>query len=162
MDFKTIVVHPERCTGCGDCEIACAAKSSQITGPGNSCIRVVSENEADNFFLPTTCQQCEEPLCLAACASEAIYRDEALYRILIRRDKCVGCRMCVSACPFGAMGFDEQRGKAYKCDLCGGGPECVRVCGEKALEFTDTSMIQKPIMLQAASRLAAVMRPRPF
>ena len=160
MNVNTLIIHPEKCTGGGECEVACSTKRSGITRAGLSCIRVVCESKDDDFFLPSTCRQCEEPLCLNACSSEAIYRDEALNRIMITLDKCIGCRLCVSACPFGAMGFDEERGKSYKCDLCGGEPECVRVCKEKALEFSDPFTFQKTLMVHAAARLAAVRRHR--
>jgi Fe-S-cluster-containing dehydrogenase component len=116
------------------------------------------ESDDDTFFLPMTCQQCDEPPCLAACPNEAIFRDEELDRVLINHQKCVGCRMCVSACPFGAMGFDEERGKSFKCDLCGGLPECVRVCTAGALMYAAPHMLQKPQMVQSAAKIASVMR----
>lgn len=158
MNLKTLVIHPEKCPGCGDCETACSVKHTGISDSANSCIRVMNEKYDETFFLPMTCQQCEDPPCLASCDSQAIYRDDELNRVMIRHDKCVGCRMCVSACPFGAMGFDEERGKSFKCDLCGGSPECVRVCKEKAMEYAEPYMLQKPQMVHSAAKLVAAMR----
>ena len=158
MSSKTLVIHPERCNGCGDCEEICSKNQTGINNPARSCIRIVRESDEDTFFLPMTCQQCDDPPCLAACPSEAIFRDEGLDRVLINHQKCVGCRMCVSACPFGAMGFDEERGKSFKCDLCGGDPKCVRICSTGALVYDAPHMLQKPQMVQSAAKIACVMR----
>ena len=158
MNSKTLVVHPEKCNGCKDCETACASRSVQGGLSGRSCIRVVNESPDDSFFLPMTCQQCEDPPCLAACPNEAIFREGALDRVMINHHRCVGCGMCVSACPFGAMRLDEERGKSYKCDLCGGNPECVRVCREGALEYSDPFRLNKPQMINSAAKLIGATR----
>ncbi len=157
MNSRILVIHPEKCNGCGDCEVACSIKGSGINSPDRSSIHVINENHDDTFFLPVTCHQCEDPPCLDSCPNEAIYRDNVLDRTRVNPGKCVGCRMCVSACPFGAMGFDEERGKSFKCELCEGEPECVRVCKEKAIEYTDPYMLQRPQMHYSAARLAGVM-----
>ena len=154
MNSKTLVIRPEKCTGCGDCETACSLKHAGIKYPGRSCIRIIKAKSDEDFFLPTTCYQCEDPPCQAACPKNAISRDQQLNRIMIDHDQCVGCQMCVSACPFGAMGFAKNRGKAFKCTLCGGDPECVRVCPAKALEFTEPERIQYPQLLQSAVNLS--------
>jgi len=158
MNSKTLVIHPEKCNGCRDCETACASRSAEKGFSGRSCIRVVNESPDDTFFLPMTCQQCEDPPCLAACPNEAIFRDDAFDRVMINHHKCVGCGMCVSACPFGAMRLDEERGKSYKCDLCGGDPECVRACREGALEYSGFFRLNKPQIINSAAKLIGATR----
>ena len=69
------------------------------------------------------------------CAVDAIKRNPVTGAVLVDRDICVGCGMCVSACPFGYMHLEEFLGKACKCDLCGGNPVCVQMCMAKALHF---------------------------
>jgi len=155
---KTLVIYPEKCNGCGDCESVCSKKQTGIDNPHRSCIRVIRESDSDAFYLPMTCQQCDDPPCLAACPNSAIFRDDALDRVLINHQKCVGCQMCVSACPFGAMGFDEVRGKSFKCDLCGGAPECVHICTTGALVYEAPHMLHQPQMVQSAAKIACVMR----
>jgi Fe-S-cluster-containing hydrogenase component 2 len=69
----------------------------------------------------------------------AIARDETLGRVVIDYDRCIGCRMCVAVCPFGAIGFDSITRKVIKCDLCEGDPLCARFCSYGALEYLDAS-----------------------
>jgi Fe-S-cluster-containing hydrogenase component 2 len=60
--------------------------------------------------------------------------------------------MCFAACPFGAMGFEQDRGRAFKCDHCGGDPECVRRCEPKALAYVDTTEVGRPRLEISAYR----------
>jgi anaerobic carbon-monoxide dehydrogenase iron sulfur subunit len=108
--------------------------------------------------LPSTCQQCAAPPCMAACPKGAICRDPAGERVVIQRDLCVGCKMCVSACPMGAMGFDPELGVAYKCDLCGGDPRCVRVCEPMALGYVEPYDLHHARMTESAAKLFDVVR----
>jgi anaerobic carbon-monoxide dehydrogenase iron sulfur subunit len=54
-------------------------------------------------------------------------------------DVCIGCRMCVAICPFGAMGFDVLAKKVMKCDLCDGDPQCARFCDVHAVSYLDAN-----------------------
>ena len=69
------------------------------------------------------------------CPVKAIYRDEDLNRVMVDYDKCIGCRSCVTVCPFGAMSFNAIDGRVFKCDVCDGDPQCVRFCEEKAVDY---------------------------
>lgn len=159
MDIKTLIIHPEKCNNCGECETACIKTRTSLTSPGLSCIRILKDNEDGEFFFPIACRQCENPPCMETCPKEAIYCATELNAILIDRQKCVGCGMCVSACPFGAMKLDKQKAKSYKCDLCAGDPECVKVCEPKAIEYLDAEMLQTPNMIHAAGKLARMAKP---
>ena len=70
---------------------------------------------------------------------EAISRDADLGRVVIDYARCVGCRTCYYACPFGAAKFDADRGRPFKCDLCGDRdvPACVAACPNRALIVID-------------------------
>ncbi len=156
---KTLIIYPEKCNGCKDCETACAKIHSWEGHPGRAVIKVLQIAENDGFHLPTTCRQCEEPPCLAACPVDAISKDEDLDRVVIDHDKCVGCKMCFSACPFGAIEYDDDWGKSIKCDLCGGEPACVSVCDEKALIYAETEQMPYPQRAQSALKMAGIMIP---
>lgn len=143
MTMKVIVAEPKKCTGCRQCEIACSLKHAGVSNPTRSRIRVINWENRE-IFLPVSCQHCEDPPCMAACPKEAIYREDVLNSVAIDFERCVGCGTCVYACPYGAMGFDSDRGRARKCNLCAGDPVCVRFCEPGALSFKDASTIQHP------------------
>jgi carbon-monoxide dehydrogenase iron sulfur subunit len=158
MINKKLTIDPLKCTGCGECETACALAHSKTDDPEKSRIRIVRGGDGDGFCLPTTCQHCEDPPCMAVCPEEAIYRDQELDRVMIDSKRCIGCKMCVSACPTGAMGFDPDRGRAFKCDLCDGAPECVRVCEEKALDYLESFKYNDMRVKESAGKLYGVLR----
>lgn len=153
MKIKTLIIDPVKCNGCGDCVSTCAEKHTGTSDPSKSRIQLVNHHNASQFYLPVTCQQCDDPPCMNVCSEEAIYRDDEVNRVVINSNKCIGCKMCVSACPFGAMGFDEDRGQAFKCDLCGGDPACVASCDRKALIYRDSAHLYLPQMRNIAGKL---------
>jgi Fe-S-cluster-containing hydrogenase component 2 len=76
---------------------------------------------------------------LEVCPTHAISRDDEEGLVKIDADFCIGCKLCVYACPFGGMAL--LHGVAAKCDYCGGNPTCVEVCPRKALEFIESDRI---------------------
>jgi anaerobic carbon-monoxide dehydrogenase iron sulfur subunit len=158
MTAKMLSLDPTKCTGCKECEIACSKRHGGFNDSVVSRIPVISEGNGSGFYLPTTCQHCEDPPCLSICPNKAIYRDNDLNRVMIRSNLCIGCRMCVSACPFGAMGFNPDSGLAFKCDLCDGDPACVRACEPKALDYVEGHRLHQPRMLDSANKHYRVLR----
>jgi Fe-S-cluster-containing hydrogenase component 2 len=109
-------------------------------------------------YLPTTCLQCDEAWCAKICPTSAIVRDPRTLAYLVENSKCVGCKMCVLACPFGAMTLFAEKGKAEKCDHClsiDGDPECVKFCTPKALEYLDEDTETRRRQLATAAKLKA-------
>lgn len=141
MTDKMLHIDPQRCTGCMECEIVCAIRCSASANPSLSRIRIFQWNRKP-FFIPTACRQCEDAPCMAACPRDALYRDNLLDRVMVDYGRCISCRMCMAACPFGAMGFDPLRQKIFKCDLCGGDPQCVRFCYPGALTYVPVERVQ--------------------
>jgi len=158
MGERLMKINPLRCTGCRECETACSRNHEGMRESARTRIQVIAGDMKGRFHLPSTCQQCEDPPCMAACPKGAIHRDQVLGRVVIQRDLCVGCRMCVSACPTGSMGFDPTLGIAYKCDLCGGDPQCVRACEPRALEYVEPQNLHVPRMMESAAKLYSVVR----
>jgi len=101
-----LVFDPERCTGCRACEAACSFKHYGEAGYAKAFIRH-SFDPATGSFQAVYCLHCEEPLCMAACLSEAIYKDE-LGIVKINKVKCVGCKGCHCACPLSVPFFDDS------------------------------------------------------
>ena len=127
-----------------------------VSNPHRSRIRVVPGE--GNIFLPVVCQQCEEAPCAEVCPREAVWRDKELGRTVIDYDRCVSCRMCEAVCPFGAIGFDRDRGRIFKCDLCNGDPQCVRFCYPEALGTAEAHMIQYPRAREVALKTRGIRR----
>lgn len=153
---KALKIDLEKCVGCRTCEMVCSAKHTGTINPYRSRIKIIREKEWEG--VPMTCVQCEDPQCAAVCPVKAITRDEKLGRVVIDYDKCIGCRMCVAACPFGAMNFDSVAKRVAKCDLCDGDPECVKFCFYKALQYVDAGELATDKRRAAAQKLSEVVR----
>lgn len=146
MTQKTLVIDLDRCIGCGACEIACKQENDVPLGTYYN--RVVSVGPVGTFpdikqyFLPLVCQNCREAPCVKVCPTGASYKTED-GQVLINKEKCIGCKMCMAACPYGARSFNNETKVAEKCTLCrhltekGELPACVKVCCGKARFFGD-------------------------
>lgn len=151
---KVLKIDHEKCTGCRLCELVCAVKHDGISNPVRSRIRVIKW-EAEGVYIPMSCQQCQDAPCLIGCPVGAISREEELGRVTVDYSVCIGCRTCVSVCPFGAMNFNTIDRKVIKCDLCDGDPQCVRFCEVKAVDYVDAGDISIQKKRTAAQRLHA-------
>jgi Fe-S-cluster-containing hydrogenase component 2 len=130
---KFLYSYPELCSGCRQCSISCALNKFGECNPKKGAINVIRD-EFERYEMPVVCVQCDEPACVAVCVKSAITRDESGI-IKIDKDKCIGCRMCVAACPFGAV--FSFKGDIIKCDLCDGEPVCINYCSTNALVYEE-------------------------
>ena len=140
--MKALIIEYDKCVGCRTCEMACSTKHTATVNPHRSRVSVVKW-DMDGEGIPIACSHCESAPCQAICPVMAIARDESLGRVMIDDDKCIGCRLCVAVCPFGAVSFDSISGKVIKCDLCDGDPLCARFCSYGALVYLDVG--EQPI-----------------
>lgn len=143
-DEKVIVFDPLYCSGCMYCMTACSTYHQGATSLSKSRIHVIRHEghaianmmEEDHLIFDLiTCQQCDHPYCQYLCPALAIEKDPITGAIQINHDQCIGCRMCMVGCPFGAILYDSNRKQVVKCELCGGDPQCVRFCFSGALKF---------------------------
>lgn len=130
MIYKVTV---ERCIACGKCELACAFAHGSEGKPSKTRINIFKRGP--ELGTPVVCFQCDDAACAAACPTQALVRNEETGAIEMARDRCILCRLCVAACPFGNMLWDETYHIVQKCDLCGGDPKCVPFCPTKALDY---------------------------
>ena len=111
----------------------------QTTGCGSS--RTV--------HFPRSCLHCEQPACVSVCPTGASYKRTSDGIVLVDEDKCIGCKLCSWACPYGAREFDTDVGVMKKCTLCVDRiynqnlpevdrvPACVATCPTGARHFGD-------------------------
>ena len=157
---KMLVIDHHKCTGCRSCEMACSVSHGQASSPAKSAIRIV-KSEGEGLSVPVVCQQCEDAPCVAICPVEAISRDPESDALVVDASLCVGCQMCVVACPFGALVLDRDRRQVIKCDLCGGTePWCVRFCGTGALAFEAPAAVSLRKQRAAGRNLLEIMDAR--
>jgi Fe-S-cluster-containing hydrogenase component 2 len=125
------------CTGCRNCEIACSQHFETKVWLSASRIQVYEAPPGIEF--PVTCYQCDEARCVASCPEAALTQDPASSTIIVDTKKCLRtakngeCTKCADACPGSTILFHPTSSAPMFCDLCGGDPECVKVCPDGAL-----------------------------
>lgn len=141
-------VSVERCIACGKCELACAFGHGSEGRPAAT--RIIIFRRGPELGTPVVCFQCHEAACCAICPTQALVRNPLTGAIDVVEERCILCRMCVAACPFGNMIWDEPYHRVAKCDLCGGAPKCVPFCPTGALEYVPAA--------QAAQRAEPLLK----
>lgn len=152
---RFIVADSAKCIGCRTCEVACVVSHQEnqdcatVTPDAFAArIRVV---KTGTFSTAVTCHHCEDAPCANVCPVQAISRDNGA--ISVEQSRCIGCKSCMIACPFGAMqvtapvqGKMQEKAQALKCDLCGhraAGPACVEACPTQALACVDPARLRE-------------------
>jgi Fe-S-cluster-containing hydrogenase component 2 len=133
---KSLLIDVDKCTGCLQCEMACSLDNEGVFNTSKSRIKVFDFHE-EGKFIPYTCTQCADAWCMKACPVDAISVDIATGAKIVSNDRCVGCRVCTIACPFGTINYNQATGKVIKCDLCEGDPECAKACPTEAITYVD-------------------------
>ncbi len=133
---RSLNIDPLQCTGCLQCEMACSYENEGVFNPSKSRIRVFTFHDQGRF-VPYTCTQCAEAWCLQACPVDAIVVNRLTGSKDVLDDRCVGCKVCTIACPFGTVNYNQSTGKVIKCDLCGGEPACATACPTAAITYVD-------------------------
>ena len=167
-----MVIDTKRCVGCNACSVNC--KITNNLPETNWWTRVLTEggDEIDTpagvfpdvsmRYITVGCQHCENPACTKVCPVGATYKDPETGVVRQDYDKCIGCRMCMAACPYNARVFNwsepvrdpdfnygdkdvpvRPKGVAEKCTMCkertdrGEEPMCVMCCPTEARVFGD-------------------------
>ena len=125
------------CSGCRRCQLACSLFHYGECNPEIACVQVTKDVFSGEYQIET-CRQCEEPQCIDACPVEAIHVDEKTGARVIDENECIGCRACEEACPYHMIGYNAERNVCFKCDLCGGNPQCVAHCPLAAVTLFKT------------------------
>ena len=158
---RVLTYEPELCSGCMSCMTACSTSNDKRTSLFYSRIKIIRhegfalrelQGEDDLIFAPVVCQQCEDAPCADVCPVLAIAPEPDTGAWIIDYDKCIGCRMCMTICPFGAIGFNPDKRQTFKCELCGGDPWCVMMCSGQALKFIPARLANLTTMDQTARK----------
>lgn len=175
-------IDTKRCIGCHTCSVSCRIENNipkniwwnRVLTDGGEAMDTPEGQfpDATMGYVTVACQHCENPACVKVCPVGATYKDPETGLVRQDYDKCIGCRMCMAACPYNVRVFnwgdpkrdpdfnygDENvpvRGKGVmeKCTLCkertdrGEVPMCVECCPTKARVYGDlddpTSEISK-------------------
>ncbi len=104
-----MVIDTRRCVGCRACVVACKAENK--TPPGVAYTVVVEQafgTRADDkpLFMTKPCFHCESPPCVDVCPVSATFKREQDGIVVVDYNRCIGCRYCITACPYGARFFD--------------------------------------------------------
>ncbi len=146
--MKVVYPREQWCVACNLCEVACMTEHSKAKDPLKTYLlekpRPVSRTRVEYKqprALSLMCRHCAEAECVQACKNGTLTRNEKTGTIELNQDKCLGCWMCIMACPYGVITqvIRDERPVANKCDLCPERdvPACVAVCPNRALVFED-------------------------
>lgn len=167
-----MAIDLHRCFGCNACSVACKMANNlpneiwwnRVQTIGGDSVDTAAGTYPNNQMqhLPINCQHCENPPCTKACPVGATYKREEDGIVIQDYDKCIGCRMCMVACPYNARSFNWKKPEYYvehavgdvdapvhqynvveKCTFCvnriarGGKPACMALCPGRARYWGD-------------------------
>lgn len=168
-----MAIDLKRCIGCHTCSTACRYENNLPAGSwwNRVCTEggEVADTPSGTFpnlamkQIPIACQHCENPACVKVCPVGATYKDPETGVVRQDYDKCIGCRMCMAACPYtGVRSFNwdepkfvmdcetgdadipqHQKHVVEKCTMCwhrlakGEEPACIKVCPARARFWGD-------------------------
>lgn len=139
-----MLIDPSRCSGCAACRIACQMQWGLKPDSYYNRLEFRERGAFPNVkqeIVPVQCMHCENPPCLHVCPTNATYkRSDGI--VLIDHDKCIGCKYCMTACPYDVRQINEKR-VPEKCRFCaeyvvnGEQPPCASTCMNEVRTFGD-------------------------
>lgn len=140
-----IGIDLNKCIGCHTCEMACKLENKVPISVWRIWVKEGLKGKfplVRKVFLPVLCNHCENPTCVTVCPVKAsIKREDGI--VIVDPHRCIGCRYCMAACPYGMRHINPLIGIVQKCDFClhrvenNNQPACVSSCPGKALVFGD-------------------------
>ena len=184
-------IQVDKCIGCGRCVEACKDENGVPKDPfyfrtwverytikqnGEVVVQSIDpriEGSKDSvgeretlrsFFVPKLCNQCDNPPCVQVCPVGATFKTEDGV-VLVDENRCIGCRYCIQACPYGARYLNPKTETADKCTFCyhritkGLLPACVEVCPTQARIFGDVRSTASPLTRFKRMNKLSVLKP---
>lgn len=162
-----VLIDLTRCTGCQSCALACKA-ANRLPNAQQAPIKLDSDTftfvderplaDGETRHVKRQCMHCVHPACVSACTVGALRKTDA-GPVVYDADKCIGCRYCQYACPFGVPTYQWSNplGLIQKCQMCvtrlaeGERPACVAACPNGVLRFGKRS----ELVAQAHGQIAS-------
>lgn len=162
------VIDNRKCIGCHACTTACKSEHEVPIGVNRTWVKQVEKGKFPHtrrLFSVMRCNHCTEAPCVEICPVEALFiREDGI--VDFDKDRCIGCKSCMQACPYDALYLDPENHTAAKCNYCahridiGLEPACVNICPEHAIisgdmDNPDTEIAQLLAREQVTVRKAA-------
>jgi Fe-S-cluster-containing dehydrogenase component len=140
------------------------AEAMPLADPVRGCGEVAAPQPAMTLHFPRSCLHCEQPACVTVCPTGASYKRAEDGIVLVDEDKCIGCKLCSWACPYGAREYSPVEGVMKKCTLCidriynenldesERQPACVQACPTRARHFGDLGDPESKVSKLVAER----------
>lgn len=145
------LINMERCIGCNACTISCKSFYDLHPSIKRRFVRETDEKltgTPKRCYVSTACNHCEQPACEKACPTGAYTKlDNGIVKH--NQERCIGCKMCATACPYGVPQYDPVKKKMDKCSMCferievGELPICVGSCPLEAISIVDLNEIDE-------------------
>jgi len=157
----------DKCAQCHACDVACKAANNVDLGASLRRVIAIWSGQFPNVTFETlslSCMHCGDPACEAVCPTGAIKKRAEDGIVTVDRTKCIGCRYCFFACPFGVPQYGKD-GTMQKCEFCldrlaaGKEPACVWTCPSGALHAGTMEELSKLVQAKSAKRLAGATQP---
>lgn len=147
------IIDNRKCIGCHACTTACKSEHQVPVGVNRTWVKQVEKGEFPDtrrLFSVMRCNHCTDAPCVNICPTEALNtRDDGI--VDFDKERCIGCKSCMQACPYDALYIDPETHTAAKCNYCahrvdvGLEPACVNVCPEHAIISGDMEDMESEI-----------------
>lgn len=161
------VIDNRKCIGCHACTTACKAEHEVPVGVNRTWVKQVEKGtfpDTRRLFSVMRCNHCTNAPCVTICPTSALeYRADGI--VDFDKDRCIGCKSCMQACPYDALYIDPETHTAAKCNYCasridvGLEPACVNVCPEHAIISGDMEDAGSEIAQLLAKQATTVRKP---
>lgn len=161
------LIDNKKCIGCHACSTVCKSENQIPIGVHRTWVKYTEVGQypdVKRHFQVTRCNHCENPPCVSICPVTAMYqRDDGI--VEFDKERCIGCKACIQACPYDAIHIDPESSTAAKCHYCahrveqGMEPACVVVCPEHAILAGDLDDPESEIAKTLANNPTTVRKP---